>query len=140
MGRWDDWSDGQKWAMGIVSALIVAGAIALGQHLISDSEPSAIKLVHPVDGSELDHVPRTLDLQWRRVSDAARYIVEIEIQHPPTGTWSRAPFGEDRLVTQEPSLTIDFIGSQGGRWRVTAISEDDLSIAESPWWYFRFLH
>ncbi|GAB4193277.1 MAG: hypothetical protein Tsb002_23620 [Wenzhouxiangellaceae bacterium] len=132
------WSDTKTWIMGMVASIIV-GVISWAAletiTLFNNDEPQLIKPVSPPDGTTFSHFPRTLNLEWQALTDASRYIVEVEAQD--LDKWFPQPT-ESRLVSVTTSQSLEFIGAQPGRWKVTAIDDQEKIIGESPWWHFEF--
>lgn len=89
-------------------------------------------LVNPPDAVTLTAFPRMLSLEWKPLSGAARYIVELELQEPSTGEWFPHPY-DAKSSTGETGLSIEFIGDQLGRWRVTAVSDTGERSLPSAW-------
>jgi hypothetical protein len=87
-------------------------------------------LVAPQDGERYSHFPRTTTVSWQAVPGADSYHVEVEFawQAPDGMTW--APLlGRDLEAT---SLTLEFVGTQPGRWRVSATDGSGSSLASPP--------
>ncbi|MGB2906228.1 MAG: PEGA domain-containing protein [Candidatus Aminicenantaceae bacterium] len=90
------------------------------------------KLLSPADGSIFGHYPRTTTLKWEALPGVSGYRVEVQYQSGVSWyTW------RDVTVTGT-SYTFNFVGSQLGRWRVTAISGGGIQGPPSGWWGFRY--
>ncbi|OFC70038.1 hypothetical protein [Alteromonas confluentis] len=139
MNKPSEWSESKKWFMGIVATLIVGLLTWGGSNLVnvlnSDSGIQLIKPIEPTDGASFSHFPRNLELKWEPIKEASRYVVNIEYQYK--GKWNPTPF-DDRFVTTNSFQSIEFIGAQGGRWKVKAIDSNENTVGESSWWYFSF--
>jgi hypothetical protein len=64
---------------------------------------------------------RTMKLTWEPVVGATNYQVDVDLRdagpETPSNVWNSAR----KLNVPDTSVTFDFIGSQPGRWRVTAL-------------------
>src|SRR5439155_14171404 len=85
----------------------------------------------PADGAVFYNNPRNLTLNWRAVTGAVQYDVEIECCN---GSWS--PWQEVKLTATFYGFTWDRDGQ--GRWRVTAIAPDGSRGTPSGWRTFTF--
>ena len=92
----------------------------------------------PKDGSRFSHYPRKTKLRWRTVADAVNYAVEIQYcpGHRCTNENARPFKLQDRLSNNE--YTFNFIGAQGGRWRVWANGSDGKASSKSDWRTFSY--
>lgn len=89
-------------------------------------------LVNPPDAVTLTAFPRLIAFEWRPLPDAVRYIVELELQEPTSGEWFPHPY-DAKSSTGDTTLSIEFIGDQPGRWRVTAVSNTGERSLPSAW-------
>jgi hypothetical protein len=79
-------------------------------------------LVAPVEGQHFSNYPRTITLGWQAVPGANAYRVDVDYGNPgPRGSISWTSLYSKNVVI--PSFTFDFVGSQPGRWRVTALDQ-----------------
>jgi len=95
-------------------------------------------LLLPPDGSEMTAFPRALKLTWSEVTGSRSYHLQIQIQDLVDSTWHPHPFGLGDRVVGTLSFGLEFVGSQPGRWRVAAISEEGEEGEFSAWSYFTF--
>lgn len=97
-------------------------------------------LVNPGNLTKFSHYPRTTTLTWRPVTGANAYLVEKQYGTSiDGGTWWSMP--TDTVTTQDGTyLTFDFVGSQPGRWRVSAIDTTGTykPSPNSSWKYFNY--
>lgn len=107
-----------------------------GEEAFAKFEPV---LLAPDDGKILDNMPRNVVLTWRKVEGAVRYQVEVQMQNPVDGLWMPTPIQLNRRLVDTERMQITFPGSQPGRWRVTAISEQGTRSRASDWWRFEFV-
>jgi hypothetical protein len=141
-------------ADGLVTA-IAGGEDPDGLHGANVKSVLTTQLAGPMAlvNTVFDIFPRTTTLLWRPVSGAATYEVEAQFGNGCTGfarcnSWQGNGSGNSAAVT---SYTLDFVGAQPGRWRVTArdpsgnIIPGDVDAAgvpipnsPSPWVYFRY--
>lgn len=96
-------------------------------------------LLTPDEGQKFTNYPRMLTLTWQPVSDATTYKVEVEYAYRDlTGAiqWGAAYCKE----VADTALTFEFVGSQPGRWRVTALDNIGVhqSSAPSSWRIFDY--
>ena len=96
-------------------------------------------LVAPKDGETFRKFPRTIALEWRKVPEAVRYMVEIELQNPLNGVWLPTPVAMNRQFLTNERLFIEFPGDQPGRWRVVAYNSGGTLSRTSDWSHFEFL-
>lgn len=110
--------------------------------------PDPIQLA-PQDNQDFDVFPRNTRLEWRPVTGAVSYAVEIE------SCWNRSPEEQKRLPDDGECInpagyeeksglngtTYEFIfkGAQPGRWRVWATDKDRKRGIKSPWRRFTYL-
>ncbi len=91
-----------------------------------------ISLVSPADGVTFYHYPRKTLVSWVPVACAQQYKIDIEFQS--CGEWY--PYINQH---SKPTFFIfDFIGSQLGRWRITALDVDGQVLAQSSYWHFGY--
>jgi hypothetical protein len=97
------------------------------------------KLVSPADGSVFNSYPRTTTLAWSPVDRASKYIVEImacSTSNPlDCFIW---PNDRPPYETKSTSYTFNFVGSQPGKWRVTAVEANGIHGTPSDWWNFSY--
>ncbi|HMD99435.1 MAG TPA: hypothetical protein VKM93_19170 [Terriglobia bacterium] len=95
-------------------------------------------LVSPPNGQHLSDPNNKITLEWKPVAGATSYLVEAQYTNPgpigPTTTWGWA----ERTNVASTKLTFVFVGSQPGRWRVTAFDQSGAHQPSppSPWWIF----
>ena len=96
----------------------------------------------PLDGTAFSHYPRTTTVQWTSVTNAQSYKVEVEyFEVVDLGglTFTRqVPLREGGFsgITTN-SFTFDFVGSQTGKWRVSAVI-NGIETPSSSWWHFYY--
>jgi hypothetical protein len=92
-------------------------------------------LTSPADNLVFDHYPRTLTLAWKPVVGAVGYKVERQYCALAGSPCTNYP----PVTVTVASLTFNFIGSQPGKWRVTALGGGTyFDSAASSWRNFRF--
>ncbi len=128
---------------------------AAGEALHESEKKVGIHLNAPVqlapgNNETLLGFPRTTTLQWEKVEGASRYEVEVDycLNSPdpkqcvgPTPLVFAFPFLREPPrpnTTKDTSLTVDFVGSQPGRWRVWAVDKDGRRGFKSPWRMFTY--
>src|SRR5579883_586856 len=88
-------------------------------------------LTAPADGAKFSNYPRTMTLAWQSVPGANQYLVEVEYAWKDasgTVTW-----GSDlKKVVSDTQMTFDFVGSQPGRWRITAMDQSGAHKSSVP--------
>ncbi len=89
--------------------------------------------------------PRTTTAVWAPVTGAASYDFESEFGNGCTGyancgTWSPEDAATG-IAGSSTSFTFDFVGTQPGRWRVTARDATGAIIGGTPsaWVFFRYI-
>ena len=92
-------------------------------------------LVNPPDAVTLTKFPRLIDFEWDPLGDAVRYIVELELEDPPSGDRFPHPY-DAKSATSDTSISIEFVGDQAGRWRVIAVSDAGVRSSPSEWHEF----
>jgi hypothetical protein len=95
-------------------------------------------LISPAEGARFWHYPRTTTLVWKAVPGASQY--QIEIDHGVKEASGIAWQGSYYTFVTGTSHTFDFVGSQPGRWRVTALDTTQAyqPSKPSPWHTFDF--
>jgi hypothetical protein len=126
-----------------------AGINGSNEGAVTASGPGGYGTIR-INSFQFSHVPRTMTLVWRPVTNAAKYDLSIEYCHgtyrDPTsdGTglspsecskWARSP---NRAVTTT-QYTFDFFGKLASRWRVTARDAASNVISTSDYVYFSFV-
>lgn len=98
----------------------------------------------PADRSVFDHFPRTTTFKWEpSIGDepVIYYIIEIGYSwagdEVDFGSWVEDDSEHGYYYSEVTSFTMNFYGSQPGRWRVKATNSCGESIW-SPWQYFRY--
>ena len=97
-------------------------------------------LASPSNGQLFSNYPRTTTLTWQPVSGATGYRVDLEYAYPSSTGYTWYPLHNQDVTST--SLTFDFVGSQPGRWRVTALDstgayEQSLPSAWRTFYYTR---
>jgi hypothetical protein len=89
--------------------------------------------------------PRITTAVWVPVAGAASYDVATEYGNGCTGyancgTWAPEG-GATGIAGSSSSFTFEFVGTQPGRWRVTARDATGAIMAgsPSPWIFFRYI-
>lgn len=124
------------WASLVVA--IIGVLVALGAWLYPvDATLPTPTLVSPSDGSVFKHYPRSTTLMWDPVPGAARYYYEVEFYNVLADRWD--PQWGEQNTTVGTNHNFDFVGSQPGRWRVTAITANGTAGKSSEWWHFTYL-
>ena len=108
------------------------------------------ELFDPKSGAVFDHYPRRTIVSWKRVTDAAQYLIEVQyvkmhleraadgsIRLKDTG-WAPHNDGLQSAVVSGESAIFHFVGAQRGRVRVRAIAENGEVGPPSSWRNFRF--
>ena len=132
------WSDQKKWIMGLIGAIIVGLLGWTGAQIakyFERTEPSIVTLSFPNDGALIETNAETLVLKWNPIPSASRYIVLLETQNPSSGEWSPRE-KVNRLVTKDLKVDLGLLRSQSIRWKIEAVSSEELLIGESSWRYF----
>jgi hypothetical protein len=94
--------------------------------------------ISPSNGAVFHNYPRTTVLKWEEVNGAASYTVEVDYN---TGNEWITNQGKSYIVAPNITsnfYTFDFIGAQGGRWRVWAVDANGHEGPKSGWWIFRY--
>jgi hypothetical protein len=95
-------------------------------------------LTNPYPEEVFDHYPRTVTLSWKMVPAAAGY--KLERSYCQTGKVNCVDYTP--IIINDPLkayYTIDFVGAQPGRWRVTTLGGTSYSdSAPSAWRWFEF--
>lgn len=98
--------------------------------------------VSPANGSQFDIFPRTMIFDWKTVSGAASYTIEVDAYHScQVNKWC-SDIGATYLLVpgiNATQYTHNFVGAQPGRWRVWAVSSNGTEGPKSPWWDFKHL-
>lgn len=91
-------------------------------------------LVSPRNNERFTNFPRRTTLDWRPVSGATAYGVEVEYYDRSRRRW----IGNYKSATvNRTGYTFDFIGDQPGRWRVWSIRGNRVS-RKSAWRTFSY--
>jgi serine/threonine protein kinase len=86
--------------------------------------------------------PRPTTISWKAVPGATKYLVQT--QACDYYGCSAQPSGENgnifpySVIVAGTSYSFDFVGSQPGRWRVTALRSDGALSQFSSWWGFTY--
>ena len=130
------WSDGRKWFMGILSAIILM-LVGWGINEFKTSSQENIKLLAPKDGNNLDNNGAT-KFSWEEIRDSDKYILFIEKYETTKQKWIEPP-GGGRYVANKNKMSL--ILNENGRfkWRVIARDSDEGKVGESKWYYFELL-
>ena len=97
--------------------------------------------VSPPPGIVFSHFPRSTDIEWQPVPGAASYSVEIDCMHCCVKDKWCADVGKTfRLVPRIAATTYHFewVGANGGRWRVWAVAPDGRESAKTAWQEFTY--
>lgn len=99
---------------------------------------TAPEQVSPVNGEEFDISTTQATLEWKIVSGAASYTVEIDSYDSSTGQWLSASSGSYVVPgISGTSYSFKFVeGSDRYRWRVWAVSPEGVEGTRSGWWTF----
>lgn len=95
--------------------------------------------ISPEARAVFHHYPRTTDLEWHPVPDAASYSVEVDcFDCCKSGKWCSEV---DKLFISvssisDTSYTFEWVGANLGRWRVWAVSKDGKEGYKSAWQEF----
>jgi hypothetical protein len=120
--------------------VLVAAVVACSSSQDRAFERQEPELFAPADGESFRRrPPRMLQLEWRKVPGATRYMVELEMQNPLTGVWMPAPVTVNKQSTSTERLFVEFPGDQPGRWRVVAYNINGAESRTSDWSHFEFL-
>jgi hypothetical protein len=88
-------------------------------------------LVSPAEGQHLFNYPRTTMLRWQQVPQATGYRVEVQYGAPDRSgniTWEP----DLKSEVTDTKFQFDFVGSQPGRWRVTALDKTGSCAPSNP--------
>jgi hypothetical protein len=91
-------------------------------------------LLSPDANAVLNDYPRLTNFSWASVPGAASYRFELEFGDPSGQTWT--PYSP--VIVTSPSSTVDFIGAQPGRWRVTALDANQQPDQTTDWRIFTY--
>jgi hypothetical protein len=91
----------------------------------------------PPNGAVLTNLSRSLKLSWAGPPEPSIYLLEVQAQNSQGGTWHLLT-GLKPLVVRDTSFTLEFIGSQHGRWRVRRITGSGEQGKPSAWQYFYY--
>lgn len=107
---------------------------------VSTDNFGAPSLISPANGQTFDFFPRTLRLEWARVSGAISYEVYVEncfvANVGDTATDNCVYYLSETVNTT--TYTFNFVGGQPGRWLVRAIAQDGTPSAWSETRVFYF--
>ena len=120
----------------VLLLLVLAGCGGRSEEAFAKIEPV---LLSPEEGEVMKHMPRKVRLTWLKIDGASRYQVEVQMQNPRDGVWMPTPVALNRRIVETESMSINFPGSQPGRWRVTAISVKGTRSRASDWRKFEFI-
>lgn len=112
---------------------------------------SAPRLLAPGNGIVFDHYPRNTVLEWKPVSGASSYSIEVQFL---SGDGNDAEWcdsfefvGPQLRAMNYPSQNSDIrtttfnyyhVGAQKGRWRVWAVDSKGRAGRVSEWWEFTY--
>jgi hypothetical protein len=153
LSRTATWSGGNSNATvsnGVVTAIVGGENAAVDARSVAtltaaDNGATGQVLINSFD---FDIFPRNMALVWVPVNTAVSYHVEWEFGNGPgpngracggipaaCETWSP---GGSVDVTNALAHSIEFVGAQPGRWRITATLDCGTVLEPSPWVYFAF--
>ena len=92
----------------------------------------APQLLAPIANAKLNMYPRKTIFEWRHVSGATSYAIEVEYND---GQWKSFQKATVKVV----SYTCEFVGANPGRWRVRAIGKDGQEGSFSEWREFKYI-
>ena len=96
--------------------------------------------ISPGNNSVFSIYPRTTELRWTIVPNAAKYLVEIQEwtygSKIEDGYWDSTFYPV--VVTYTNSFIFDFVGAQPGRWRVWAVDATGQNSSKTDWWIFTY--
>ena len=92
-------------------------------------------LLSPRSGARLNRNPRRTTLDWRPVSGAAAYGVEVQHYSRGLRRWSTNYIKRRVNVS---NYTFNFVGDRPGRWRVWAIGRNNRAGRKSAWRTFTY--
>jgi hypothetical protein len=119
-----------QWVAAGSSIDVPFGAVATRTVSMAAEPPLTPPIaISPADGQRYARFPRTTTLSWQGVPGATSYRVEIDYSWPSAGQPAWSPQVRDQ--TEATAYTFDFVGSQPGRWRITALDSTGAR-AESP--------
>jgi len=96
-------------------------------------------LLTPTEGQVFSTYPRTTNFSWSPVPGAAKYI--LELMACSTSNTSDCFVWPANKPTHEvfgTSYTFNFVGTQPGKWRVTAVGANGVSGTPSEWRMFKY--
>jgi hypothetical protein len=128
------WSEGKKWSMGILSAVILM-LIAWGITELKSTTPDNLVILNP-DDEQIITNSREIDFSWGDFPGSNKYIIFIEKLNPEDNAWKTLPNG-GRYVTQETERTLRIDSYGRFRWKVIARDDDEEKLAESKWFFFQ---
>lgn len=94
--------------------------------------------VSPANGEVLDISAMQAALQWKAVSGAANYTVEVDSYDSNTGQWLSESSGS-YIIPGISGTSYSFEFPEGitqYRWRIWAVSPEDVESNKSGWWTF----
>lgn len=124
----------------VVSVQEASGPVSEGQVSTPSPEPIPVpEQLSPADGTVFDNSTSGVTLEWKTVSGAASYTVEIDEYDPGSGLWLSESSGtriESGITETSYSFEPQFRTS--GRWRVWAAGSDSQESGKSGWWDFNY--
>lgn len=120
---------------------VTASKVVYVEEPSTSTSPVAIgtpEQVSPDNGEEFDNSTAQVKLEWKTVSGAASYAVEIDSYDSSTGKWLSESSGSEVVSgISGNSYSFGFLeGIEQYRWRVWALSPEGEEGTMSDWWTF----
>lgn len=134
-----EWSDLKKWAMRILSTLVIGVVIWGGRTLYQEFNPfkdKPVQLLHPLDGAQISNDTTKINFDWEDIEDAAKYILITEQYNEKNKKWFLLE-SEGRKVESLSSSSISISNEGNFKWNVVARDKYEEKIAKSVWFYFK---
>jgi hypothetical protein len=136
-GVWGAWSEERGFEVELVNTDCQRGS---SRDRKVDPALATPALVAPSADAVFDHFPRTTKLEWAEVADARGYLVEVDYGATDGTSWAseKNQAMYVRRAVRATSFTLDFVGAQPGRWRVSTIGPNGTKSSASEWRHFRY--
>ena len=109
---------------------------------VSTSSPAPISTpeqLSPADGTVFDSSTSGITLEWKAVTGAANYTVEIDEYDSGSGSWlSESTGSRIKPGITKTGYSFELPVKAPGRWRVWAVSPGGQESNKSDWWNFNY--